>query len=88
MFYDVQETDLDYSTCWPRDWLTELSDSVRVLAVDFDSHISQWGGSCPPQSLQSTLSERSESILSKLVSAGVGRRPVVFVGHSMGGICR
>jgi len=30
--------------------------------------------------------ERSEDILERLLAAGVGRRPVIFVGHSMGGL--
>ena len=59
---------------------------VRVIGCDFDSYISQWGGSCPTQSFKQNLHERSEDTLSKLQEAGVGNRPVVFVGHSMGGL--
>ena len=32
------------------------------------------------------LDERSEDILERLLAAGVGQRPVIFVGHSMGGL--
>ena len=32
------------------------------------------------------LDERSEDILERLLVAGVGQRPVIFVGHSMGGL--
>jgi hypothetical protein len=32
------------------------------------------------------LDERSEDILERLLAAGVGSRPVIFVGHSMGGL--
>lgn len=81
-----QVSEDDYSYCWPRDWLQDVSDNVRVIGVDFDSYLSQWGGSCPTQSFKQSIDERSEDILHKLRAAGVGKRPVVFVGHSMGGL--
>ena len=60
---------------------------VRVIGCDFDSYLSQWGGSCPTQSFEhQSLEERSEDMLKKLQAAGVGQRPTVFVGHSMGGL--
>jgi len=81
-----QVSEETYSYCWPRDWLAEDSAHVRVLACDFDSYISQWGPSCPTQNFQRSLEERSEDLLDKLREAGVGTRPVIFVGHSMGGL--
>ena len=59
---------------------------VRVIGVDFDTYLSQWGNSCPKESFKRTLNERSREILEKLKESGVGKRPVVFVGHSMGGL--
>ena len=95
---------------------------MRVIGCDFDSYLSQWGGSCPTQSFEHqsleerwknsvdlfflkafcqrlkhlfsqseteikiTTSSRSEDMLKKLQAAGVGQRPTVFVGHSMGGL--
>eukprot|EP00088_Acartia_fossae_P009362 TRINITY_DN1451_c1_g1_i6.p1 TRINITY_DN1451_c1_g1~~TRINITY_DN1451_c1_g1_i6.p1 ORF type:complete len:285 (-),score=66.59 TRINITY_DN1451_c1_g1_i6:67-921(-) len=76
----------DYTFCWPRDWLQDDASHVRVLGVDFDSYLSQWGGACPTQTFKSSLEERSEDILWRLRQAGIGDRPVVFVGHSMGGL--
>lgn len=81
-----QVSEETYSYCWPRDWLAEDSTNVRVLACDFDSYISQWGPTCPTQNFQRSLEERSEDLLDKLREAGVGTRPVIFVGHSMGGL--
>jgi len=76
-----------YSFCWPRDWLEEdCRDHVRIIGCDFDSYLSQWGNNCPTQSYKQNLEERSEDMLAKLVQAGVGTRPVIFVGHSMGGL--
>jgi len=42
---------------------------------------------CPSQNFKQSLGERSEDMLDKLLEAGVGQtRPVIFVGHSMGGL--
>jgi len=80
----------DYSYCWPRDWFKEDQmdqRGVRVIGVDFDTYLSQWGNSCPKESFKNTsLQERSSDIYAKLRGCGVGDRPVVFVGHSMGGL--
>jgi len=85
-FTDEQVSEDSYSYCWPRDWLAEDSNHVRVIGCDFDSYISQWGGSCPTQDFKQNLEERSADMLQKLQEAGVGNRPVIFVGHSMGGL--
>jgi len=88
---NVRDFDLDvddgYSFCWPRDWLEEdCKEHIRIIGCDFDSYISQWGNNCPTQSKKQNLDERSDDILDKLVQAGVGLRPTIFVGHSMGGL--
>ncbi len=104
---DLSSTE-EYSYCWPRDWLRGMSPHVRVIGVDFDTHLSQWGREVPQgKGMRESLEERSNEILDKLQvwrghsvsfrnrdlfndidlqAAGVGRRPVVFVGHSMGGL--
>ncbi len=76
----------EYSYCWPRDWLAGVSDHVRVVGVDFDTYLSQWGNSCPSESFKTSLEDRSLDILEKLKRCGIGRRPVIFVSHSMGGL--
>lgn len=76
----------DYSYCWPRDWLSSFGDHIRVLGVDFDTYLSQWGNICPTESFKSNLQDRSLDIFQKLKASGVGKRPVIFVGHSMGGL--
>lgn len=85
-FSTDQISEDEYTFCWPRDWLQDDANNIRVLGVDFDSYISQWGGACPTQSFKSSLGERSEDMLRRLREAGVGDRPVIFVGHSMGGL--
>jgi len=78
----------NYSYCWPRDWLSDegLDDRVRVIGVDFDAYASQWGNSCPKESFSTSLVDRSKDLLDKLRQCGIGQRPVIFVGHSMGGL--
>ena len=59
---------------------------VRVIGVDFDTYLSSWGNTCSKESFKRTLNDRSTEILAKLKESGVGKRPVIFVGHSMGGL--
>ena len=82
----LTNSDTEFSFCWPRDWLLEGEDNIRLLGCDFDSYLSQWGNNCPTQNFKRSLDERSEDMLEGLVKAGVGSRPVIFVGHSMGGL--
>ena len=68
--------------------MSELSadNNVRVIGVDFDSYLSQWGNTCPSESFRTNLADRSADILERLKASGVGRRPTIFVGHSLGGL--
>jgi len=88
--FDSGASDIsNFSFCWPRDWLLEdvqSRDHVRLIGCDFDSYLSQWGDDCPIQNFNRNLDERSEDMLTSLMMAGVGSRPVIFVGHSMGGL--
>lgn len=36
--------------------------------------------------IRSTIKERSEEFIAKLTMANVGHRPLIWVGHSMGGL--
>ncbi|KAL7670959.1 hypothetical protein ACOME3_005874 [Neoechinorhynchus agilis] len=64
----------NFTFCWPRDWLaTDLkSTSVRILMIDYDSDWSY-------DTIHSAVREQ-------LITAGIGERPLILVGHSMGGI--
>ncbi|XP_073396493.1 uncharacterized protein [Physcomitrium patens] len=67
-------------TSWPEDWLTEDLPDCRLLTVKYKTNLTQWSGATLP------LQEVSSMLLDKLVAAGVGKRPVVFISHSMGGL--
>ncbi|KAM3861649.1 protein SERAC1 [Diretmus argenteus] len=76
----------DYTECWPKSWLAADCPNLRVLSVEYDSHLSDWKAKCPAENQRKSLAYRSQELLNKLKSAGVGERPVVWVAHSMGGL--
>ncbi|KAL6645440.1 hypothetical protein ACP70R_017048 [Stipagrostis hirtigluma subsp. patula] len=67
-------------TCWPREWLAADFPQARFFTVKYKTNLTQWTGASLP------LQEVSSMLLRKLVSAGIGSRPVIFVTHSMGGL--
>ncbi|KAF9603642.1 hypothetical protein IFM89_037186 [Coptis chinensis] len=67
-------------TCWPREWLADDFPYARLFTVKYKTNLTQWSGASLP------LQEVSLMLLKKLVAAGIGNRPVVFVTHSMGGL--
>uniref|UniRef100_A0A3B4B418 Protein SERAC1 n=1 Tax=Periophthalmus magnuspinnatus TaxID=409849 RepID=A0A3B4B418_9GOBI len=80
---DDMEHRNDYTECWPKSWLAADCPNIRVLSVDYDTHLSDWMSKCPAED-QKSLAYRSQELLKKLQQAGVGQRPVVWVAHSMG----
>uniref|UniRef100_A0A8C5DIR1 Protein SERAC1 n=1 Tax=Gouania willdenowi TaxID=441366 RepID=A0A8C5DIR1_GOUWI len=80
------ESKEDYTECWPKSWLAADCPNLRVLSVEYDSHLSDWMAKCPVENQRKSLAYRSQELLKKLKQAGVGERPVVWVAHSMGGL--
>uniref|UniRef100_A0A667WR10 Protein SERAC1 n=1 Tax=Myripristis murdjan TaxID=586833 RepID=A0A667WR10_9TELE len=76
----------DYTECWPKSWLAADCPNLRILSVEYDTHLSDWKAKCPAENQRKSLAYRSRELLNKLKSAGVGERPVVWVAHSMGGL--
>ncbi|XP_037101156.1 protein SERAC1 isoform X1 [Syngnathus acus] len=83
--HDENDKD-DYTECWPKTWLAADCPNLRVLSVEYDSHLSDWMAKCPAENQRKSLAFRSRELLKKLKMAGVGDRPVVWVAHSMGGL--
>ncbi|CAN8024030.1 unnamed protein product, partial [Ixodes persulcatus] len=75
-----------YTTSWPKSWLSEDLPRMRILALDYDTYLSQWGLHCPLEPDRRTLESRAAEMLSKLHQAGVGDRPIIWISHSMGGL--
>lgn len=76
----------DYTECWPKDWLAADSPALRIISVEYDTHLSDWKVKCPADSNRKSMAYRSTELLSKLKTAGVGERPIIWVSHSMGGL--
>ncbi|XP_077366764.1 protein SERAC1 isoform X1 [Festucalex cinctus] len=83
---DDKDCGNDYTECWPKTWLAADCPNLRVLSVEYDSHLSDWMSKCPAENQRKSLAYRSQELLKKLKMAGVGDRPVVWVAHSMGGL--
>lgn len=76
----------DYTECWPKSWLAADCPNLRILSVEYDTHLSDWNSKCPVENQRKSLAFRSQELLRKLKDAGVGERPVIWVAHSMGGL--
>ena len=76
----------ELSKCWPTDWLAKDCPNVRILTIEYDTNLSDWAPKCPYDKEKRTLHARSAEFVEKLQLAGVGQRPVIWVGHSMGGL--
>ncbi|CAG9467373.1 unnamed protein product [Pedinophyceae sp. YPF-701] len=68
------------TSCWPTAWLSPLYPGARLLSYEYPALMQDWSGGVP------VLEDISRLALSKLITAGVGERPVVFVAHSLGGL--
>ncbi|XP_037282655.1 protein SERAC1 [Rhipicephalus microplus] len=75
-----------YTKCWPKSWLAEDMPYSRILALDYDTYLSQWSPNCPLEPKKRTLVSRATDMLTKLHHAGVGERPIIWITHSMGGL--
>jgi hypothetical protein len=69
--------------CWPADFLHEDLPNVRVLSVSYDSSAFQ-----SPETGNQDLMTLGEQIFTALTQKkpNVGTRPIVLVGHSLGGL--
>lgn len=76
----------EYTFCWPKDWLAHQCPHLRILAVDYYSHFTSWKDKCRFENENRSLLSRGNEILKKLVTAGVGNKPIIWVTHSMGGL--
>ena len=65
---------------WPT-WLCEKFPDICVYAVGYPSSIfEKWAKK------EMNLHERANNIIEQLASCGIGKRPVAFVTHSLGGL--
>jgi hypothetical protein len=71
------------SACWPKDWLSKdvPTSHIRMLAVDYESRVSEWQiRSMPKNVIRRPMHDRAQEIAEQLKQAGVGKRPIIWVG--------
>lgn len=77
----------DYSRCWPGDWLPLDCPGVRVIALNYTTDPYLWRPVWVRKRNRTSLTERSREMTQLLLEKGVGvGRPIIWVGHSKGGI--
>jgi pimeloyl-ACP methyl ester carboxylesterase len=64
---------------WPF-WLAEEVPEVQVHSLEYEASPSKWLGPAMP------LTDRATNVLTVLETHGIGRRPIVFICHSLGGL--
>jgi pimeloyl-ACP methyl ester carboxylesterase len=70
---------LDNERGW-KQWISLNRPDLNIWSIGYRVEPTEWtGGSMP-------LSDRALNILAMLDSKGIGGRPLVFIGHSMGGL--
>ncbi|CAH1373103.1 unnamed protein product [Tenebrio molitor] len=83
--YNCSESDDYFTNCWPRDWLAEDCEHLRIIGVNYETNLSLWAPICRVEKVKN-LTERSEELIEQLAQVQVGKRPIVWVTHSMGGL--
>lgn len=71
------------------DWLPQEYPNIRIIGLNYETSISEWSLNlvCPCEKNRSSLHDRSEELLNSLIASNVGHEcPIVWVGHSMGGL--
>lgn len=84
---DPSEDQEKWSPCWPGDWLPLDCPGVRVIAVNYTTDPYLWRPVWVKKRNRSSLSERAREMTDLLIEKRVGYgHPIVWVGHSKGGI--
>jgi hypothetical protein len=64
---------------WPF-WLAEEMPEVQAHCLEYEAAPANWLGPSLP------LVERAQNVLAVLLGMGIGKRPIVFICHSLGGL--
>lgn len=89
---DLEETleleiqDGSYTPCWPQDWLPVDCPGVRVIALNYTTDPYLWRPVWIKKRNRTNMVERSREMIKHLRKLNVGEYPIVWVGHSKGGL--
>ncbi|XP_050359477.1 uncharacterized protein LOC126779497 [Nymphalis io] len=75
-----------YSPCWPRDWIRVDYPGARVISINYTSDPYLWRPLWIREIKRLRLHDRADQMITQLLELGVGERPIVWVGHSKGGL--
>jgi protein SERAC1 len=79
--------DENWSACWPKDWLPLDCPGVRVIALNYTTDPYLWRPTWVQKQRRTSLPERAREMTDMLIEKKVGQgHPIVWVGHSKGGI--
>lgn len=70
------------------DWLPFDCPNLRIIGINYETSLTEWSAkhTCPCEK-KGTLQNRSDELMKSLAASGLGQdRPIVWVGHSMGGL--
>ncbi|KAH8289256.1 hypothetical protein KR054_002402, partial [Drosophila jambulina] len=86
-----QDTSEEYTNCWPMEWLPDDYPDARIIGIDYTSALTEWSANftkyCPCERGQGKFEVRASTLLERIVASDVGNdRPIVWIGHSMGGL--
>jgi len=86
-----QDTCEEYTNCWPMEWLPDDYPDSRILGIDYTSAVTEWSANftkyCPCEKGQGHIDVRASTLLERISASDVGNdRPIVWIGHSMGGL--
>lgn len=82
---EYAEEGVDYSKCWPRDWIHKDCPNVRVIALNYSTDV-LWCPMWAKKRNRTDMVVRSQEMIEELLKLGVGKKPIIWVGHSKGGL--
>ncbi|EDW04092.1 protein SERAC1 isoform X2 [Drosophila grimshawi] len=89
--WNNQDTSEEYTNCWPMEWLPDDYPDSRIIGIDYTSAVTEWSAHftkyCPCEKGQGHIDVRASTLLERIATSDVGNgRPIVWIGHSMGGL--
>lgn len=85
--WNAEDTASTLSECWPKDWLPLDFPRARISAINYDTDPHLWGPLWRSKRSRLDLVQRADEMIKLLVEHRIGvNRPIVWIGHSKGGL--